>query len=92
MTPKQLANVLIKILGVSFLLNAISAVPYEITIWTTLWLPAGTSSTLHDTFTRQAITTIVSNGARDVLELGIGIFVIIKSRKIAEYLFKNEAE
>ena len=93
MNQKQLANVLIKILGVSLLLNAISAVPYEITIWAaTIWFPTGTSSALHDTFARQAITTIVSSGAREVLEFGIAIFVIIKSRKIAEYLFKNEVE
>ena len=92
MKPKQLANVLLKILGVSLLLNVISTVPYELIICTTIWFPAGTSSTLHDTFARQAITTAVSSGAREVLEFGLAFLVIIKSRKIAEYLFKNEDE
>ena len=92
MKSKQLANVLIKILGLSLLLNAISAIPYELTIWATLWFSAGTSSNLHDTIARQAISTVGASGTRVVLEFGLALLVIIKSRRIAEYLFKNEDE
>jgi hypothetical protein len=93
MKSKQLANVLLKILGLSMCLYAIPGVFSEITIaFTPLWFSNEGSSNLHDTFIRQALVNAVSFAAREVIEIGIGIFVIVKSRKISEFLFKNEAE
>jgi len=57
-----------------------------------LWYTTGASSNFHDTMIHQVMTNAVSFAAREVVEIGIGIFIIVKSRKIAEFLFKSEVE
>ena len=67
MKSKQLANVLIKILGLSILVHDIPGV----------------------------FTVLYSNLPNFLLlavSVALGIFLIVKSRAIAEFLFKNEDE
>jgi len=67
MRSKQLANVLIKILGLSLVVHGI---PGVIGVW----------------------YSSLFNGLQLVLLPALGIFLIVKSRVIAEFLFKNEDE
>jgi len=52
----------------------------------------GGASTLQDRLVHQAIASALSMTARGVIEIGIGILVIVESRKISDFLFKNEDE
>ena len=64
---------------------------YEVLlVITTLWVPAVPSTTAHDTYGHQMFMNALSFGAREVVEIGVGIFVIVKSRKIAGFLIKDE--
>ena len=93
MKSKRLANVLIKILGLSMCLYAIPGFFSEILISAApLWYTTVASSNFHDTLIHQTIANAVSFVVREVVELGIGIFIIVKSRKIAGFLFKSEDE
>ena len=77
MKSKQLANILIKILGLSVLIQSvnliISGIPLII-------------------YARDGRNLVMSNMLHGPILLLIGIFLIIKSRKLAEFLFKNEDE
>jgi len=93
MNSKQLANVLLKILGLSMCLYSIPGVFSETLLAFAPWRYSGVSSpTFNDTYLQQAITNALSFGIREVIEIGVGIFVILRSRKISEFLFKNEDE
>ena len=93
MNSKQLANVLIKILGLSMFLYAIPGFFSEILIFSSpFWSTTGASSNAYDTMVHQVMRSAVSFAVREVVEIGIGLFIIVKSRKIAEFLFKREAE
>ena len=93
MNSKQLANVLIKILGLSMCLYAIPGFFSEILIFSSIfWSTTGASTNFHDIMIHQAMTSAVSFAVREVVEIGIGLFLIVKSRMIAEFLFKREAE
>ena len=84
MKSKGLANVLLKILGLYFCLIALPGFLSGI-VYTVLPPFAGT---LDWNLVNRALAILATNG----LQVGIGILVIVKSRKIAEWLFKNEDE
>jgi len=92
MKSKQLANVLIKILGLYFCLCAIpSVISGIVALFPSFVTPTGAS---------QPIVGKINDILFRVLSLAIGygvlamagIFLIIKSRKISEFWFKNEDE
>ena len=92
MKPKQLANVLLKIVGLSLCLHSIPSIFTTITMVSTPLGYATGAPTLHDPIFRQAIISILSFAASGVIQIVIGILAIVKSQKISEFLFKNESE
>jgi hypothetical protein len=89
MKRKDLADVLLKILGLSLCLNAIpSFLTLPLMFLAPLWA-LGQSST-HAIFLHQTIAEAISLAVSEAVRIGIGIYVVVKSRKISEFLFKNE--
>jgi hypothetical protein len=85
MKSKQLANVLIKIIGLYVCLTAIPSILSGILV--------GLSSLgWTKTDTTGMVMRMVSYSIGYAVQSAIGIFLIIKSRKIAEFWFKNEDE
>ncbi len=76
MTSKQLTNVLIKMLGLSLCVHAI---PSLVNAFLTPLIQSGIGS--HSFY-----------WAGSVVSFGIGIYLIVKSRTVAEWLFKGEEE
>lgn len=90
MKSKQLANVLLKILGLSMCLHSIPSIVSSITIsCIPLWQGA---TPLSDKLFYQAIANGLSWAASGVIEIVIGVLVIAKSQKISERWFRNEDE
>ena len=84
MKSKQLANVLIKIIGLYVCLCAIPglvSVIAAVIAWT-FGMPKSSDTMFY----------ILPNAIGDVVQGVVGIFLIIKSRKLAEFWFKNEDE
>ena len=81
MKTKQLANVLIKILGLSVLVHGI---PSIITGLLTLVRASGVGSRGDYFFWVYPLSSVVL--------VAIGICLIVKSREVAEYLFKGDDE
>ena len=93
MKSKQLANVLLKILGLSMALRTIPSFFSTISITLSpLWFSIPEASPSSDRINHQAIATALSFAVSGAIELVIGILLIVKSRKIAEFWFKNEDE
>ncbi len=86
MQRTNLADVLLKILGLSMCLYSIPSVVIEIILAVTTAI-VGPKATVAVTFTH-ALGFAITDGVRAAL----GIYLIVKSRKIAEYWFKNEEE
>jgi hypothetical protein len=84
MKPKQLANVLIKILGFSMCLYA---VPTCIS-GTVFGLSAFHDALSSDIVVRRLVITTIASGIQAV----IGIAIICMSEKIANWLLKNAEE
>ena len=82
MKSKQLANILIKILGIYFFLEAI---PSGIS-----WMISGLLG-LRNPASDTAFTTI-GCGLGFFLQGAIALYFVIKSSKIAGFLFKDENE
>jgi hypothetical protein len=80
MKPKQLANVLIKILGLSVVVHSI---PSLVTELLPILQPNGMRS-MGAYFWVYPFST--------VMLIALGIYLIVASRKIAECLFKDEGE
>jgi multisubunit Na+/H+ antiporter MnhC subunit len=78
MNSKQLANVLIKILGLSLIAHGIPSLINGILF---------TSDIRHSSFSAIWMIAIL-----DLIPFAVGIFLIVRSRWITEILFKNEAE
>jgi len=76
MKSKQLANVLIKLLGLS--LCAQSVMHFLIGIW--------------NIFTNTRTPILSFNFLSGAVLAAIGVFLIIKSRDVAGFLFKNEED
>jgi hypothetical protein len=83
MKSKQLANVLIKIIGLYVCLCAIPHFVSDILI--AFASPIGAKWS-------EEIIRIISYAIGDAVQAAVGIFLIVKSRKLAEYWFKNEDE
>jgi hypothetical protein len=86
MKSKQLANVLIKMLGLYICLYAIPAI--AIFIVYSLLPPFG--SDIKEWKTRVIITQ--ASAFTSGVQAGAGILIIVMSRKIAGFWFKNEDE
>jgi cytochrome c biogenesis protein CcdA len=85
MKSKQLANVLIKILGLYICLGAIPGCVSGILV--------GLSSLgLLKTDPTGMVMRMVSYSIGYAVEAVVGILIIVKSQKIAEFWFKNEDE
>jgi ABC-type nickel/cobalt efflux system permease component RcnA len=82
MKSKQLANVLIKIIGLYVCLCAIPGLVSGVLAIFAFHL-GGTSERWFSVF---------SYSIGDAVQVVVGIFLIIKSRKLAEFWFKNEDE
>jgi hypothetical protein len=85
MKSKQLANVLIKIIGLYVCLTAIPSFLSGILIGLSSfgWSKPDTTG---------MVMRMVSISIADAIQAAVGIFLIIKSRKLAEFWFKNEDE
>ena len=91
MEPKELANVLIKILGLSMCLYAVPSLVYGILISFLLTSPPPEAAGGHMAVLHQLLLfRIASSVFREGLQIGIGIFVIIRSHKIAKFLFRKD--
>ena len=85
MKSKQLANVLIKIIGLYICLCAIPNLIAGILV--------GLSSLgWSKTDTTGIVMRMVSYSIGYAVQAVVGIFIIAKSRKVAEFFFKNEDE
>jgi hypothetical protein len=83
MKSKQLANVLIKTIGLYICLCAIPGFISGILLIF--------SSAMGVTWSEK-LFSMGSYSIGEVVQAAVGIFIIIKSRKIAEFWFKNEDE
>ena len=93
MKRRHLADVLLKILGLSCCLNGIQGfISPILACLQPLWYANSSPSLAHDAIIRGAIANAVSFAAVDLLGIGLGILVIVKSRKIAEFWFKDQDE
>jgi hypothetical protein len=84
MKSKNLANVLIKIIG---LYVCLCTIPGVISGLITLALHALAPDKLSEPMFR-----ILTYPIGDVVEAGVGVFLITKSRKLAEFWFKGDDE
>jgi hypothetical protein len=91
MKPKQLANVLIKILGLSICIHGFPAFIAAV-------ISAGAALVHAMQNGHQAGTAIpywaysLTYLIQSVVEVGAGVFLIIRSRWVTDKLFKDEAE
>jgi hypothetical protein len=83
MKSKQLANVLIKTIGLYICLLAIPGFVSGILLVF--------SSALHVSWS-DYLFRMATYAVGDVVQAAVGVFIIIKSRKIAEFWFKNDDE
>ncbi|MGA2685596.1 MAG: hypothetical protein ABSF51_11135 [Verrucomicrobiota bacterium] len=84
MKSKQLANVLIKIIG---LYVCVCAIPGVISGIAALFIPDAGVPKFNEAFVR-----LISWGIGDAVQALFGIILISKSRKLAGFWFKNEEE
>lgn len=81
MKTKQLANVLIKILGVWFSVNTISSILQGLVFFV---VNTRGGRPLNDYWVYSAMSTMVV--------AAVGIYLMVNSRGVAEFLFKGENE
>ena len=81
MKTKQLANVLIKILGISQIVELVSNSP----------VLASSIATLVNV-NQTGLPSTIYYGVGALLQIIIAFLLITKSKSIAEFLFKNEEE
>jgi len=83
MKSKQLANVLIKILGLSVLVHGIPSILNG--LFSLLqFRGAGSQMSRMDFYWLYPLSSVVT--------VAIGVYLIVKSRDVAEYLFKGDEE
>jgi hypothetical protein len=80
MKTKQLANVLIKILGLSLLIGSINRIIFALSFNTAREIRSAPQGFNWFHAISEAIVPVIA------------IFLIVKSRALAEFLFKNEDE
>jgi hypothetical protein len=86
MKPKQLTNVLVKILGLSFFIRSIPELISGLMNFAQ-WAGIATSSHGYPNFWFYSASLIAG-----LAQLAIGIFLITRSRCVVEKLFKDEEE
>jgi hypothetical protein len=86
MKSKQLANVLIKIIGLYVCLCAIPGIITGVLAIFTFHFAGANEGT------NQRWFSLFSYSIGDAVQALVGVFLIIKSRKLAEFWFKNEVE
>ena len=82
MEAKQLANILIKILGLYFFLNGV----FGLAVFLPTPILMGATS-----LTSPTLITVLANLLPNALQIAISIILIAKSRKITQFLFRDEA-
>jgi hypothetical protein len=92
MKSKQLANVLIKIVGVSVLLHALPSFLSGLFYGLLGPVLGFSSSTTRSGAPSYSLAYPLASGLAGLVSIVIAVFVIIKSRQIADFLFKNEDE
>ena len=85
MNPKQLANVLVKILGLSLCAHSITSV--IVAILGALKVSMASSQRWPPEFFPYMLSFVI-----DLIPFAIGFFLIIRSRWMTEISFKNETE
>ena len=88
MNPKQLANVLVKILGLSLIAHGIPGLINGIIGW--LEFTSDNRLPLFSDMTRNHRYWMIV--FLDLIPFAVGIFLIIRSRWMTDILFKDEAE
>ncbi len=92
MKPKQLANVLIRILGLSLIIHGIPALIAVLTSGLVLLIQAmhdgNANSVNHVSYMSYSMIYWLS----PVAEFALGFYLIARSRQLTERLFKDEAE
>ena len=92
MKPKQLANVLIRILGLSLIAHGLPALIGVLTSGIVLVIQAmhdgNPNSVNHYSYMGYSLFYWLS----PVLEFAVGFYLIARSRQLTERLFKDEAE
>ena len=92
MKPKQLANVLIRVLGLSLIVHGIPALIGVLTSGLVLLIQAmhdgNPNSVNHYSYMGYSMFYWLS----PVAEFAIGFYLIARSRQLTERLFKDEAE
>ena len=91
MKSKQLANVLIKIIGLYVCLCAIPGVISDVCS-VILYQTLMASKAIESARTYQSMISVGSYAIGYVVQATAGLFLIIKSRKLAEYWFKGDDE
>jgi hypothetical protein len=86
MKPKQLANVLIKVLGLSVLLHGL---PSFATGFVRGFLSTFGSSTTTRASTSAGAAPLIVGG---LVELVLAVVLVVKSRPISDFLFRKEDE
>jgi len=84
MKPKQLANVLIRILGLSMIVEGLPSLINKFINWLQL---AADNRTYAYNGGNSHLTILVLYG---LLPIAVGIFLLLKSRWVTEKLFKDE--
>jgi hypothetical protein len=92
MKSKQLANVLIKIVGISVFLHAIPSFLYGFFYGLFGGILGFFSSTPRSGASSYSLAYPLASGSAGLISIIIAFFVIVKSRQIAEFLFKDEDE
>jgi hypothetical protein len=88
MNSKQLANVLIKILGLSLIAHGIPGLINGFMSW--FEFASDNRTPLFSAMTRNSHYGMIV--ILDLIPLAVGIFLIIRSRWVTDILFKDEAE
>jgi hypothetical protein len=85
MKPKQLANVLVCILGLSMVAHSLSTLVSTVISW----LQVASENHVYN-FNNHSVG--LSVWLYGLLPVGLGIILMMKSRCVVEILFKDEAE
>ena len=90
MKSKQLANVLIKILGISVIVHALPSFLSGFFMELLGFFTGLASSATRSSGSSYSLTYPLASGLASVVSIAVAIVLIVKSRKIAEYLFSDD--
>ena len=87
-----MANVLIKILGIYLFFHAISSFSFALFLELFGFFFGMPPSTTKDSASSSSLTYPLAYGLGAIVAMAVCIVLIVKSRKIAEFLFKDDDE